>query len=83
MGTTDGILVKNSNMAKSSPKEYTFHWEDSKPIQFDLHAPSTYSPSISTYKALILYHSGGLVSANRRVSDSGIRTSLVQKELAC
>jgi hypothetical protein len=54
-------------MMESSPKEYIYHLEDSKPTLFDLHAPDSYSPSTSTYKTLILYHSGGLVSANRRM----------------
>jgi hypothetical protein len=61
------------NMAQSPPKEFTYYLEDSKPILFDLYTPDSYSPSISTYKTLILYHSGGLVSANRRTNPGSCR----------
>jgi acetyl esterase/lipase len=53
--------------------------EDSKPILFDLHSPDSYSPTTSSYKTLILYRSGGLVSANRRVIPASVVRSLLQK----
>lgn len=67
-------------MAESSPKEYSYHLEDSKPIPFDLHTPDSYSPTSSTYKTLILYHSGGLVSANRRMIPASVVTFPRQKD---
>jgi len=67
------------NMAQSSPKEYTYHLEDSKPILFDLYTPESYSPTTNTYKTLILYHGGGLVSANRRIIPTTVVSSIREK----
>src|SRR5277367_6042958 len=66
-------------MAESPPKEYTYHWEDSKPILLDLHTPESYSPTTTTYKTIILYHSGDLVSANRHMIPVPLASSLHQK----
>jgi acetyl esterase/lipase len=67
-------------MAELSPKQFTYHWDNSKPIQFDLHTPNSYSPTTNTYKTLILYHSGGLVSTNRHMIPASVVGSLRQKD---
>lgn len=79
MDETEKEPIQGITMAESSSKEYSYHWEDSEPILFGLHTPESYPPTTTTYKTIILYHSGGLVSANRHMIPAPVMSSLHQK----
>ncbi|KAJ3133043.1 hypothetical protein HK100_004727 [Physocladia obscura] len=53
-------------MSTAIPTTYTYHTDDSRPVQLDFHPPTEYKPETEKYKTLIFFHGGGLVFGNRK-----------------
>lgn len=66
-------------MTEISFTTYTYHTDDSRPIQLDVWAPPNYSPQIASYKTIIYFHGGGLVSGYRRARFLTLALSLLNQ----
>ncbi|KAJ3127895.1 hypothetical protein HK100_009476 [Physocladia obscura] len=50
----------------AAPTLLTYRIDDSRPVQLDFYAPTSYDPSANKYKTLVYFHGGGLVFGNRK-----------------